>query len=74
MVYGTASDFNNLRVGMSKSEVVMTLGNPDATSANGDTKEETLVYRKMRGVVSWAPRLFDVKLKDGKVTSWGEHP
>ena len=73
MVYGTASELNELRPGMSKAEVIQKLGDPDATSADADKKEEILTYRKMRGVVSWAPKLFDVILRDGKTVSWGEH-
>lgn len=72
MVYGTAADIDKLRAGMSKEEVVKTLGTPDDTAMDADKDQETLTYKKMRGVISWLPKLYDVTLRTGKVVKWGE--
>ena len=72
MVYGTASDFDKLAVGMSKEQVIKILGHPVSTGADGDKNEEYLEFKKMRHTVSEWPRMFQVTLRNGKVVKWGE--
>lgn len=72
MVYGTAADFNNLSIGMSKSQVIDELGSPVSTSANADTGEETLVYKRMKHAISEWPRTYTVTLRNNEVVSYGE--
>lgn len=74
MIYGTATDFNQLTLGMTKSEVVAVLGSPVSVGANADTGEETLVYKRMRHAISDWPRLYLVTLRDGKLIRYGEAP
>jgi len=72
MVYGTASQFKNLSLGMTKQDVIDTLGNPVSISADGDKHEEYLIYKKMRHAISAWPVTYRVTLRDGKVTKWDE--
>ena len=72
MMYGTAADLNDLRIGMSKSEVLAVMGTPMLSEANADIDEETLIYKRMRHVVTWGPKPYHVTLRGGKVVSYGE--
>lgn len=72
MVYGTASDMNKLSLGMTKEQVVNTLGSPVSTSMDGDKHEEQLIYKRMKHTISEWPRTYQVTLRDGKVIKWGE--
>lgn len=72
MVYGTASDMNKLSIGMTKTEVIKTIGEPVSTSMDGDKHEELLIYKRMKHAVSEWPRTYQVTLRDGKVIKWGE--
>jgi len=72
MIYGSATDFNKLSVGMSKADVIKTLGDPVSTSADGDKAEEYLIYKRMKHTVSSWPRTYKVTLRDGKVVKWDE--
>lgn len=72
IIYGTASGFENLSLGMSKSEVISILGRPVATQADGDKGEEQLIYKKMKHAISAWPRTYQVVLRNGKVVTWGE--
>jgi len=71
-IYGTASQFNNMRLGMNKEEVINLLGQPVSTAADADKHEEYLVYKKMKHAISEWPRTYQVTLRDGKVVKWGE--
>ena len=46
-IYGTASDFEGLSLGMTKAEVIRVLGSPVAVHADGDEGEEYLIYKRM---------------------------
>lgn len=72
MIYGNASDFNHLEVGMEKARVIEILGDPSATHADGDKKEEYLIYKRMKHTISEWPRTYQVTLRDGKVVKWDE--
>ena len=72
-MYGTADDLNDLKVGMTKSDVVDLLGEPLTTVMDGDKNEELLVYRKRVHVIGWVPRSYEVLLRDGKVIKWGRY-
>lgn len=74
MIYGTAADFDKLKIGMTKEQVVGVLGSPTATEANGDRAEEYLIYKKMRHAISDWPRIYQVTLRDGRVVKWYEQP
>lgn len=72
MVYGTASGFDKLQIGMTKDQVIDAVGEPVATEAEGDRHEEYLIYKKMKHAVSAWPRTYKVTLRDGHVVKWGE--
>lgn len=72
IVYGTASDFEKISLGMSKSQVIQMLGSPVSVSADGDKGEEQLVYKRMKHAISEWPRTYSVTLRDGKVVKYGE--
>jgi len=71
-IYGTASQFNKLELGMTKPEVIEILGNPVSRSVDGDTAEEYLIYKKMKHAISAWARTYKVTLREGKVVKWGE--
>lgn len=72
MVYGTASDFNDIQLGMPKQQVIAKLGKPVSTSADGSPGEETLIYKRMKHAISEWPRTYQVTLKAGIVVKFGE--
>ena len=72
MIYGTASDFEKISLGMSKAQVIQTLGSPVSVSADGDKGEEYLIYKRMKHAISEWPRTYSVTLRDGKVVKYGE--
>lgn len=63
VVYGTASDFDKVAIGMTKQQVIQTLGSPVSVSADGDKSEEYLIYKRMKHAVSAWPRTYSVTLK-----------
>lgn len=70
----TGQSLNNLKVGMSKEQVIQTLGNPDSTEA-ADSNVEVLKYDLAN--VSWAPisggrSIYDVVLVNGRVAKYGK--
>ena len=72
-MYGTADDLNDLKVGMTKSDVVDLLGEPLSTVMDGDKDEELLLYRRMIHVIAWGPQSYEVLLRNGKVIHWGRY-
>lgn len=72
MIYGTASEFEKLSLGMSKEQVVGILGSPTSVGMDGDKGEEYLIYKKMKHAISEWPRTYQVTLRNGKVVKWGE--
>ncbi|WP_423459917.1 outer membrane protein assembly factor BamE [Ottowia sp. VDI28] len=72
MMYGTAADLNKLSIGMTRPQVIETLGTPTTVHADSDKREEYLVYRRMSHVVSWEPQNYQVTFRDGKVVRYGE--
>ena len=72
MVYGTASDFNEVSLGMTKKEIINILGSPVSVSADGDKQEEYLVYKRMKHAVSEWPRTYLVTFRNGKVVKYAE--
>ncbi len=72
MIYGTASKFDELSLGMTKQQVIDTIGSPASVAADGDKHEEYLIYKKMKHTISAWPRTYQVTLRDGKVVKWGE--
>lgn len=71
-IYGTASEFDMIDVGMDREQVVFVLGSPVSRSINPDTGRTTLVYKKMRHAISEWPRMYEVVFEDGKVIGFGE--
>src|ERR1022692_4132505 len=68
---GTSDKLNRVNLGMTKKEVIRTLGNPDSTSAMGD--DEFLIYdwgspKELVGT----PKEYFVRLKAGKVDAFGK--
>lgn len=72
VIYGTASDFQGVELGMTKSQVIQVLGTPISVSANADTGEEQLIYKRMKHAISEWPRTYEVTLRNGKVVRFGE--
>ena len=72
MVYGTATDFEKISLGMTKEQVIKTLGSPVSVSADGDKGEEYLIYKRMKHAISEWPRTYSVTLRGGKVVKYGE--
>ena len=72
MVYGTASDFDKIKLGMTKAQVVATLGSPVAVGADGDKGEEYLIYKRMKHAISEWPRTYEVVIRNGVVVKYGE--
>ncbi len=72
IIYGTASDFEKLALGMSKAEVIKLLGSPVSMSADADKGEEQLIYKRMKHAISAWPRTYAVTLRGGKVVKYGE--
>lgn len=72
MIYGTASSMDQLRVGMTKEQVIRVMGDPVAVSVDSDKKEEYLIYKKMKHAISMWSRTYQVTLREGKVVKWGE--
>lgn len=72
IIYGTASQFENINIGMNKEEVISVLGRPSAFEADGSRNEEVFVYKKMRHAISELPRTYKVVFKEGKVIKYGE--
>lgn len=72
LIYGSASDFANISLGMTKDQVVEVLGEPVAVSADADKEEESLIYKRMKHFFSEYPRTFEVVFRDGKVVRYGE--
>ena len=72
IAYGTAADFNHLRLGMSHDEVLAALGTPLSTEADAGRSEQRLVYKRMASVTSWGPSYYAVVLKHGRVAQFGE--
>ena len=65
---GSFQSMNNLKLGMTKQDVVQTIGTPDITSASGHV--EYLKYRKNAGV--FYTNEYYVRLLDGKVDAYGQ--
>ena len=72
VVYGTATDFEKLTIGMTKDQVVELLGKPTSTGADGEKSEEYLIYKRMKHAISAWPRTYQVTLRNGKVIKYGE--
>ena len=74
MMYGTASDLNKISVGMTKEQVIETLGQPTSSAADSGKSEEYLTYFKMPQTLGWLPKNYLVTLREGKVVRFGEKP
>ena len=72
IIYGTASDFEKISLGMSKAQVTSILGSPVSVSADGDKGEEYLIYKRMKHAISEWPRTYSVTLRGGKVVKYRE--
>jgi len=73
MIFGTADQLNKVSVGMTRQEVIQTLGEPKSISARGDL--EYLQYRWVKTVVAADanfPEDYFVAIKDGRVLSYGK--
>ncbi len=72
VVYGTATDFEKISIGMTKSQVIERLGSPVSIGADGEKGEEYLVYKRMKHAISEWPRTYQVTLRNGIVYKYGE--
>ncbi len=65
---GSFQRMNHLRLGMTKQDVIQTVGTPDMTSASGHV--EYLKYRSNSGL--FYTDNYYVRLLDGKVDAFGQ--
>jgi SmpA / OmlA family len=65
---GSFQRMNHLKLGMTKQEVIQTIGTPDITSASGHV--EYLKYRSNAGM--FYTDEYYVRLLDGKVDAYGQ--
>jgi hypothetical protein len=65
---GSFQRMNQLKLGMTKQEVIQTVGSPDITSASGHV--EYLKYRNNAGL--FYTDEYYVRLLDGKVDAFGQ--
>jgi len=66
----TAALLNNIRIGMTKVEVIQILGQPDSTSAQANIEYLTYyLYADSRS--GYGDQPYSVRLVDGKVESFG---
>jgi hypothetical protein len=65
---GSFQRMNNLKLGMTKQDVIQTIGTPDITSASGHV--EYLKYQRIAGVFETDE--YYVRLLDGKVDAFGQ--
>jgi len=65
---GPSQRINNLKIGMTKQEVIETIGSPNSTSAIKNV--EYLKYRSCTGV--FYSDEYYVRLLDGKVEAYGQ--
>ncbi|HCE08103.1 MAG TPA: hypothetical protein DEQ40_05790 [Oxalobacteraceae bacterium] len=72
LVYGTATDFERLSVGMNKAQVIEAIGQPVSYAADGDKGEEYLIYKRMSHAISAWPRDYVVTMKGNKLVRYGE--
>jgi hypothetical protein len=67
----SSQGMNNLRIGMTKQEVVQTLGNPSSVNASGN--KEILKYGLFDGTSSTAwNQDYYVGLENGRVVGFGQ--
>ncbi len=71
-MYGTGSDLNLVKIGMTKSEVIAILGKPVSIGAEAVSNVEKLNYRKMTNITDWQPTSYEIVLKEGRVIKFGE--
>jgi hypothetical protein len=57
---------------MTKAEVISAIGSPVSISADGDKKEEYLIYKRMKNMISELPRAYSVTLRNGQIVKYGE--
>jgi hypothetical protein len=71
-IYGTATDFEKISLGMTKQDVIKELGKPVSVSADADKGEESFIYKRMKHAISEWPRTYSVVFREGKVVRYGE--
>lgn len=73
MIFGTADQLNKVSVGMTRDEVIHTLGEPKSISASGDL--EYLQYRWVKTVIAADgnfPDDYFIAIRNGRVVSYGK--
>ncbi|VXC44924.1 Short C-terminal domain-containing protein [Burkholderia sp. 8Y] len=73
MVFGTADQMNKISVGMTRQEVIQTLGEPKSISSMADL--EYLQYRWVKTVIAADgnfPEDYFVAVRNGRVVSFGK--
>jgi len=72
VIYGTASDFDKVELGMTKAQVVAALGAPVSVGPDADKGEEYLIYKRMKHAISEWPRTYQITMRNGLVVKYGE--
>ena len=67
---GTSAKLNRVALGMTKAEVVRAIGRPDTISAKGNTEYLIYLWGRPKELVG-DPNEYFVRLKDGRVDSYG---
>ena len=68
---GTSDKLNHVTLGMTKLEVIHAIGTPDSISAKGNTEYLMYLWGSPKELVG-EPREYFVRLKDGRVDSYGK--
>lgn len=72
VMYGTGRDFDELRIGMTKEQVIEKLGQPVSVGATTEADIENLYYRKMAKALDWSTTSYLLVFKKGKLIKYGE--
>ncbi len=72
ILYVTASDFEDIALGMSKKQVIEILGSPVSVSADESKGEEYLIYKRIKHVTAMWFRTYSVTLRNDQVVKYGE--
>lgn len=68
---GTSAKLNHVTLGMTKAEVIRAIGAPDSISAKGNTEYLVYLWGSPKELVG-VPKEYFVRLKDGRVDSYGK--
>jgi hypothetical protein len=68
---GTSAKLNHVSLGMTKAEVIRAVGTPDSISAKGNMEYLVYLWGNPKELIG-QPKEYFIRLKDGRVDSYGE--